>query len=187
MARTGSTIAEMVAYELPSLTASGAGQVAYFTKAWQIYLAEALHPQIPAGSEFTESEWPEIANMLIADLVCYSIMLASLRSAISNVSSNGTNTNSPGSADPTIKHIVEGPAEIEWFDPTKSQSDAAKAYFAKSGTGLSAFDEIKLDICMKSRRLGIILGMCKEPGLKVNRIVGKDRPDGAGKPVIIVK
>lgn len=184
MAVTGNTIAEMVVFELPSFAASDGSQIEYFTKKWQIHLAEIIDPNITDGNTFVEAAWPELANMLIAELVCYSIIMASLRTAMANVSSNGTSTENPGQADSAIKHIVEGPAEVEWFDPAKSQSDAAKAFFSKTGSGTSAFDEIKISICQKASRLNIGLYICKDLA-KTNQLISKDRVGGNNQVIVV--
>ena len=149
------SIKEMVKRRIPGSMTVDPLLINTYVAEYQIYLAPLLDPVIPDANLYNESAWPALGNALVAELVSYHITIDTVNNlvlALSNTSSN-TSTASSGS----LKKLVTGPSEAEWWDSTQTTTDFLSSTF-KSGSG---FEQSSLNvICSLAKRLNISLPEC---------------------------
>lgn len=143
-------IREMIAGRIPAgITIDPAIRDNYI-KIEQLFLQPLLSPPISDVDLFVESEWPLLANVLVAELVSYKLILDQVNSlilALSNSSSGSTST-----AQAALKKIVTGPSEAEWYNNVEATTNFLSNTF-KNG---SLFEKTTLGvICALVERLGI--------------------------------
>lgn len=150
----GYTILEIIATERPIGIAADPIFELQRQKYWQLHLQTLITPNIADPFVFTEDQWPNLVNILIAKLVVHDIVMKSAKEALAGAISSGSTTTTSGGG---IKSIETGPSKVEWYDVSSTMSQI----FKPGGAGnKSIFDTLNDDICNIASRYRIKLPMC---------------------------
>lgn len=150
------SIKEMVGQRLPGNMTVDTTKLENYIKVEQLFLQPLVNPEMTQAMVFDEEEWPPLANVLVAELVAYKIILDTVNQltlALSNTSSNtSTQTQS------ALKKIVTGPSQAEFYDQTTTVTDFLSSTF-KEG---SIFEKASVQvICNLAQRLNIDHPLCQ--------------------------
>lgn len=115
-------------------------------KKWQLYLQPEMVPVIADSDVFIETAWPTLANVMIAKLVVYEIILRGASQAVTATSNN--------SGKGGLKKLETGPSNAEWYDGSVFWSSIFK------GGPDSVIGQLLGEICLYANRLKITLPFC---------------------------
>lgn len=151
---------------------------------WQLYLQPLIEEPKEVNKQDTHNEqaWPALANILIAQLSAYDIILQGANQFLAQSGKEGGSssgsTETPGTGVQQKKSIETGPTKVEWYqDETKSTEDMSnigKAFSSSIRAG-GALDMLKESICQLSRRVGVYLPMCGQDNQTLVPIVNKSK------------
>lgn len=187
------SILELVDYYIPSLLLgeTNATEKVSFINRWQLYLQPLIEVPYTVDENETHNEfkWPGLANVLIAQLVSYDIILQGANQFLSSTSRAGGTESDSGSeeevAPQQIKSIETGPARTEWYQNknTIADSEAIKNIgdaFSSTMRAGGALDQLKESICQQASRLRIYLPICGQLAHSpVIPIVGRNPKPGS--------
>lgn len=127
---------------------------------WQLWIFPLVEPELTAGDEHKELEWPPLVNELIAELVAYDLIIQGANSFMIQLG------NQPSSSSSTTtqqkKSIKTGPTEVEWYE-TKTAEELGEIgqAFAQAIKPGGTLDSVKEMVCALSHRLRITIPFCK--------------------------
>ena len=104
-----------------------------------------VNPPI-SSLKYNELEWESLENVLISKLVLIDLIIIGANAYLLSQSKNNTG------AGRTIKKIMTGPSETEWF----SDSDVWKGIMGEGGI----LDGLKKSACVLADRLKVYLPFC---------------------------
>lgn len=154
-----------------------------FIEKWQLYIQPLVNHEIPVEDFNNELYYEALENQLIMELAAYDYMLLNIQNVInatsqiiindnSQSSGSSSNTSSGGS----IKKIVTGPTEVEYFNDTESEKDFI-SNITKAVQPGGFIDILKQNLCMLAGRLDIYLPICEnQTRVVVPRVVNRRRP-----------
>lgn len=143
----GFTIEQMVELELPASFTLDPSLLSLYIKRWQLTLYGSFTPPVELINVHDQNSYSALANLLIARLVTYDLIIKSTESLMLI---DGSLANPQSGSQKSIK---TGPTEVEWYNPAEQ---ASKLSYGSN----SAFSSIKESICGLASTLGIYLKMC---------------------------
>lgn len=150
------SIEELVAMRLPSSLTLDPIKISGYIKIEQAFLAPLLTPVIEDDSIYDQTNWPPLANALVAELVSYKILLDQVNQltlALSNTSSSGSSTSTA-----SLKKLVTGPSSAEWYN----NADTVTNFLASTFKAGSVFDKsTTVTICSLAKRLNVDHPICQ--------------------------
>lgn len=158
-----------------------------FIGKWQLYIQPLVNHLVPLEEYNNETYYEALENQLIMELSAYDFMVLKLNHMISAASARVTENNSTSSSDQgsessnSIKKIITGPTEVEYFDTGNEDNDTITG-ISKASSILSS---MKDNICMLAERLDIYLPICRETNdtvLKVPKVVNRRVNKGLSGP-----
>lgn len=178
-----------------------------FIEKWQLYIRPLVNHFIPVEEYNNELYYEALENQLIMELAAYDFMVnqvnltfqaisqsvkdnneitcpvPSQEEDITGSSSSSSSSSVTGSSGGKVKKITAGPTEVEYFDSSASDSDAAANALKAMQPG-GVIDVIKQNICMLAERLEIYLPICNRTPSKpvVPKVVNRRRPGFLGGP-----
>lgn len=181
------------------------GSVSYelkhqFINKWQLYIQPLVNHNVPIEEYSNETFYEALENQLIMELAAYDFMVVKANqmvsasaakvlenNSVSSDSSSESSTGQPGS----VKRIVTGPTEVEYFDIGSEDNDSISAITKALQPG-GIIDILRAQLCMLAERLDIYLPICNQisPDVIVPKVVNRRKPrglDGPNPPVIIKK
>lgn len=121
---------------------------------WKYYLQPQFN--ILDTDVLLDSTWPILVRFLIAKLVVHDyivgLMKGSVAASFGSTSETGETTITPGS----LKKLETGPANAEWYNGNESLTKLLQI----GGSGKSAFDQLRIDICQLAHRVRALIPMC---------------------------
>jgi PKD repeat protein len=126
---------------------------------WQRIISTLVTPSINPLYTHNELYWPLLANELVIELVVLDIFESKVKNflmslASSSMSSSSGTTSSKGS----LKSIVTGPSEVQWYDNAQTVSDQLSAVTKTGGF----IDQSKNQACSLAAILKVPLFICPE-------------------------
>lgn len=165
-----------------------------FIEKWQLYIQPLVNHEIPVEDFNNELYYEALENQLIMELAAYDYMLLNIQNVINATSQTIINDNSQGSecneeyssqssgsssntsSVGSIKKIVTGPTEVEYFNDTESEKDFI-SNITKAVQPGGFIDILKQNLCMLAGRLDIYLPICEnQTRVVVPRVVNRRRP-----------
>ena len=165
-----------------------------FIEKWQLYIQPLVNHEIPVEDFNNELYYEALENQLIMELAAYDYMILSIQNVINATSQTIINDNSQGSecneeyssqssgsssntsSGGSIKKIVTGPTEVEYFNDTESEKDFI-SNITKAVQPGGFIDILKQNLCMLAGRLDIYLPICEnQTRVVVPRVVNRRRP-----------
>ncbi len=165
-----------------------------FIEKWQLYIQPLVNHEIPVEDFNNELYYEALENQLIMELAAYDYMLLNIQNVINATSQTIINDNSQGSecneeyssqssgsssntsSGGSIKKIVTGPTEVEYFNDTESEKDFI-SNITKAVQPGGFIDILKQNLCMLAERLDIYLPICEnQTRVVVPRVVNRRRP-----------
>lgn len=165
-----------------------------FIEKWQLYIQPLVNHEIPVEDFNNELYYEALENQLIMELAAYDYMLLNIQNVINATSQTIINDNSQGSecneeyssqssgsssntsSGGSIKKIVTGPTEVEYFNDTESEKDFI-SNITKAVQPGGFIDILKQNLCMLAGRLDIYLPICEnQTRVVVPRVVNRRRP-----------
>lgn len=165
-----------------------------FIEKWQLYIQPLVNHEIPVEDFNNELYYEALENQLIMELAAYDYMLLNIQNVINATSQTIINDNSQGSecneeyssqssgsssntsSEGSIKKIVTGPTEVEYFNDTESEKDFI-SNITKAVQPGGFIDILKQNLCMLAGRLDIYLPICEnQTRVVVPRVVNRRRP-----------
>lgn len=165
-----------------------------FIEKWQLYIQPLVNHEIPVEDFNNELYYEALENQLIMELAAYDYMLLNIQNVINATSQTIINDNSQGSecneeyssqssgsssntsSGGSIKKIVTGPTEVEYFNDIESEKDFI-SNITKAVQPGGFIDILKQNLCMLAGRLDIYLPICEnQTRVVVPRVVNRRRP-----------
>lgn len=154
-----------------------------FIEKWQLYIQPLVNHEIPVEDFNNELYYEALENQLIMELAAYDYMLLNIQNVINATSQTIINDNSQSSGSSSntssggsIKKIVTGPTEVEYFNDTESEKDFI-SNITKAVQPGGFIDILKQNLCMLAGRLDIYLPICEnQTRVVVPRVVNRRRP-----------
>lgn len=154
-----------------------------FIEKWQLYIQPLVNHEIPVEDFNNELYYEALENQLIMELAAYDYMLLNIQNVINATSQTIINDNSQSSgsssntsSEGSIKKIVTGPTEVEYFNDTESEKDFI-SNITKAVQPGGFIDILKQNLCMLAGRLDIYLPICEnQTRVVVPRVVNRRRP-----------
>lgn len=165
-----------------------------FIEKWQLYIQPLVNHEIPVEDFNNELYYEALENQLIMELAAYDYMLLNIQNVINATSQTIIDDNSQGSecneeyfsqssgsssntsSGGSIKKIVTGPTEVEYFNDTESEKDFI-SNITKAVQPGGFIDILKQNLCMLAGRLDIYLPICEnQTRVVVPRVVNRRRP-----------
>ena len=165
-----------------------------FIEKWQLYIQPLVNHEIPVEDFNNELYYEALENQLIMELAAYDYMILNIQNVINATSQTIINDNSQGSecneeyssqssgsssntsSGGSIKKIVTGPTEVEYFNDTESEKDFI-SNITKAVQPGGFIDILKQNLCMLAGRLDIYLPICEnQTRVVVPRVVNRRRP-----------
>lgn len=165
-----------------------------FIEKWQLYIQPLVNHEIPVEDFNNELYYEALENQLIMELAAYDYMLLNIQNVINATSQTIINDNSQGSecneeyssqssgsssntsSGGSIKKIVTGPTEVEYFNDTESEKDFI-SNITKAVQPGGFIDILKQNLCMLAGRLDIYLPICEnQTRVVVPRVVNRRKP-----------
>lgn len=165
-----------------------------FIEKWQLYIQPLVNHEIPVEDFNNELYYEALENQLIMELAAYDYMLLNIQNVINATSQTIINDNSQGSecneeyssqssgsssntsSGGSIKKIVTGPTEVEYFNDTESEKGFI-SNITKAVQPGGFIDILKQNLCMLAGRLDIYLPICEnQTRVVVPRVVNRRRP-----------
>lgn len=132
-----------------------------FIMDWQLYLQPQINPvAIPDIDVYNEAKWPPLANILITELVIYSVITNTFAKYVGASSSTSTGASSSSSGG-GIKAIETGPSRTEWYGTHEQISAINKMFNSGSTGGNGIIDGLERQICVWASRIGVTLPFCE--------------------------
>lgn len=145
----GFTIEQMVELEIPTGITIDPDLMSLLIKKWQMTLYNSFTPPVDIEDVHDQSSYTALANLLIARLVTYDLIIKSAESFL--LTGAGTST---GTATGSQKSIKTGPTEVTWYNSLEQITKIM-------GSNSDAFTNIVSSICGLASTQGIFLNMCK--------------------------
>ena len=148
---------------------------------WQLYLFPQIEPPVAQKDLHDELAWPPMVNLVIADLICYELILDTLQGGMGGL---GASVASAGGAGGGLKSIETGPSKTEWHGISDSAKTIALVMGTSSG-GKSPLDELRDRICMWAKREKLNLPFCV--AIKHNYLFDKASKPQSQNPLLRYK
>lgn len=178
-----------------------------FIEKWQLYIMPLVNHFIPVEEYNNELYYEALENQLIMELAAYDFMVNQVNLTFQAISqsvkdnnevtclvpsqeeediigsSSSSSSSTVASSGGKVKKITAGPTEVEYFDSSASDSDAAANALKAMQPG-GVIDIIKQNICMLAERLEIYLPICNRLPSKpvVPKVVNRRKPGFLGGP-----
>lgn len=154
-----------------------------FIEKWQLYIQPLVNHEIPVEDFNNELYYEALENQLIMELAAYDYMILNIQNVINATSQTIINDNSQSSGSSSntssggsIKKIVTGPTEVEYFNDTESEKDFISNITKATQPG-GFIDILKQNLCMLAGRLDIYLPICEnQTRVVVPRVVNRRKP-----------
>ena len=167
-----------------------------FIEKWQLYIQPLVNHEIPVEDFNNELYYEALENQLIMELAAYDYMILSIQNVINATSqtiikdnsqgsecgggyssqSSGSSSDTSSASGGSIKKIVTGPTEVEYFNDTESEKDFISNITKATQPG-GFIDILKQNLCMLAGRLDIYLPICENQTMVVvPRVVNRRRP-----------
>lgn len=129
-------------------------------KKWQVYLKDLLDTPIPSQYVHNELYWPILANELVIELVLLDIFDGNIKNYLMSLVTSQTTASSSSSSSEgqSLKRVVTGPAEAEWYDSKEAASSQLSSIVKPGGF----VEQSKNQACILAGRLKISLFICPE-------------------------
>lgn len=157
-------IIEMVRYKIPPALFDYIN-ITNLIQKWQLYLQPQINPEpIPNNDVFDETKWPSLANVLIAELCVFDILMAEMDKLVATsgattpTGGGGSQTTNVVNPNGNVKIIEVGPSKTEWYNQQESSAGFFKAVMANTSTFVP---ELKNRICTIAKRLQVTLPFCQ--------------------------
>lgn len=156
-----------------------------FIEKWQLYIQPLVNHEIPVEDFNNELYYEALENQLIMELAAYDYMILNIQNVINatsqtiikdNSQSSGSSSDTSSASGGSIKKIVTGPTEVEYFNDTESEKDFISNITKATQPG-GFIDILKQNLCMLAGRLDIYLPICEnQTRVVVPRVVNRRRP-----------
>ena len=156
-----------------------------FIEKWQLYIQPLVNHEIPVEDFNNELYYEALENQLIMELAAYDYMILSIQNVINatsqtiikdNSQSSGSSSDTSSASGGSIKKIVTGPTEVEYFNDTESEKDFISNITKATQPG-GFIDILKQNLCMLAGRLDIYLPICEnQTRVVVPRVVNRRKP-----------
>lgn len=156
-----------------------------FIEKWQLYIQPLVNHEIPVEDFNNELYYEALENQLIMELAAYDYMILNIQNVINatsqtiikdNSQSSGSSSDTSSASGGSIKKIVTGPTEVEYFNDTESEKDFISNITKATQPG-GFIDILKQNLCMLAGRLDIYLPICENQTMVVvPRVVNRRRP-----------
>lgn len=156
-----------------------------FIEKWQLYIQPLVNHEIPVEDFNNELYYEALENQLIMELAAYDYMLLNIQNVINatsqtiindNSQSSGSSSDTSSASGGSIKKIVTGPTEVEYFNDTESEKDFISNITKATQPG-GFIDILKQNLCMLAGRLDIYLPICEnQTRVVVPRVVNRRKP-----------
>lgn len=136
---------------------------------WQLYLQPLVNHEVPIEYYNLEECYEALENQLVIELTMYDYLVLETSNTMGLINDNiekiftdegsSSSGDDNGNNDLSVKKIVTGPTEVEYFDKTNMMADYADSLIdAFKPDGLLYV--IRQKICMLAERLDIYLPIC---------------------------
>ena len=156
-----------------------------FIEKWQLYIQPLVNHEIPVEDFNNELYYEALENQLIMDLAAYDYMILNIQNVINatsqtiikdNSQSSGSSSDTSSASGGSIKKVVTGPTEVEYFNDTESEKDFISNITKATQPG-GFIDILKQNLCMLAGRLDIYLPICEnQTRVVVPRVVNRRKP-----------
>ena len=156
-----------------------------FIEKWQLYIQPLVNHEIPVEDFNNELYYEALENQLIMELAAYDYMILNIQNVINatsqtiikdNSQSSGSSSDTSSASGGSIKKIVTGPTEVEYFNDTESEKDFISNITKATQPG-GFIDILKQNLCMIAGRLDIYLPICEnQTRVVVPRVVNRRKP-----------
>ena len=167
-----------------------------FIEKWQLYIQPLVNHEIPVEDFNNELYYEALENQLIMELAAYDYMILNIQNVINATSqtiikdnsqgsecgveyssqSSGSSSDTSSASGGSIKKIVTGPTEVEYFNDTESEKDFISNITKATQPG-GFIDILKQNLCMLAGRLDIYLPICENQiRVVVPRVVNRRKP-----------
>lgn len=156
-----------------------------FIEKWQLYIQPLVNHEIPVEDFNNELYYEALENQLIMELAAYDYMILNIQNVINatsqtiikdNSQSSGSSSDTSSASGGSIKKIVTGPTEVEYFNDTESEKDFISNITKATQPG-GFIDILKQNLCMLAGRLDIYLPICEnQTRVVVPRVVNRRKP-----------
>lgn len=156
-----------------------------FIEKWQLYIQPLVNHEIPVEDFNNELYYEALENQLIMELAAYDYMILNIQNVINTTSqtiikdnsqSSGSSSDTSSASGGSIKKIVTGPTEVEYFNDTESEKDSVSNITKATQPG-GFIDILKQNLCMLAGRLDIYLPICEnQTRVVVPRVVNRRKP-----------
>lgn len=156
-----------------------------FIEKWQLYIQPLVNHEIPVEDFNNELYYEALENQLIMELAAYDYMILNIQNVINatsqtiikdNSQSSGSSSDTSSASGGSIKKIVTGPTEVEYFNDTESEKDFISNITKATQPG-GFIDILKQNLCMLAGRLDIYLPICEnQTRVIVPRVVNRRKP-----------
>lgn len=156
-----------------------------FIEKWQLYIQPLVNHEIPVEDFNNELYYEALENQLIMELAAYDYMILNIQNVINatsqtiikdNSQSSGSSSDTSSASEGSIKKIVTGPTEVEYFNDTESEKDFISNITKATQPG-GFIDILKQNLCMLAGRLDIYLPICEnQTRVVVPRVVNRRKP-----------
>lgn len=156
-----------------------------FIEKWQLYIQPLVNHEIPVEDFNNELYYEALENQLIMELAAYDYMILNIQNVINatsqtiikdNSQSSGSSSDTSSASGGSIKKIVTGPTEVEYFNDTESEKDFILNITKATQPG-GFIDILKQNLCMLAGRLDIYLPICEnQTRVVVPRVVNRRKP-----------
>lgn len=156
-----------------------------FIEKWQLYIQPLVNHEIPVEDFNNELYYEALENQLIMELAAYDYMILNIQNVINatsqtiikdNSQSSGSSSDTSSASGGSIKKIVTGPTEVEYFNDTESEKDFISNITKATQPG-GFIDILKQNLCMLAGRLDIYLPICEnQTKVVVPRVVNRRKP-----------
>ena len=164
-----------------------------FIEKWQLYIQPLVNHEIPVEDFNYELYYEALENQLIMELAAYDYMILNIQNVINATSqtiikdnsqgsecggeyssqSSGSSSDTSSASGGSIKKIVTGPTEVEYFNDTESEKDFISNITKATQPG-GFIDILKQNLCMLAGRLDIYLPICEnQTRVVVPRVVNR--------------
>jgi PKD repeat protein len=167
----GSTIKEMVEFDLPGVTAVEEAGFISAVRQWQLFFQKAA--QIADADVFDETKWPSLWNVLIAKQVDFDLIIRGIPKILSGSSTTGSGGSTGGLGKGAVKSMEMGPSKASWYDPSTYWTSLFKSTVGGSD---SIIESVRSVACALGSKLGVKVPNCPKNIISPPLIVGKCQP-----------
>lgn len=158
----GSTIKEMVEFDLPGVTVVEEPGFLASVKQWQMFFQKAA--QIQDSDVFDETKWPSLWNVLIAKQVDFDLIIRGIPKILSGSTTSG------GLGKGAVKSMEMGPSKASWYDPATYWEALFKGTI---GGSQSIIQSVQGMACALGSQLGVKVPNCTHKTVSPPLLVGK--------------